>query len=226
MKLLLVEDEISLSRILAKGLRKLGYAVDVAEDGEAALACWQQNVYDLIVLDLNLPKINGFEVLRRIRTQDAAVRVLILSARSEIDDRVTGLDTGANDYLTKPFDFRELEARIRGLLRRRFTQENVCLRLGCLQIDTALKQALWKKQPLALTKKEYGILEYLMLTGKTVSAEELIEHVWDSQADLFSNTLKFHISQLRKKLEETTADEIAIVTLRGQGYRLTLKEKS
>lgn len=226
MKLLVVEDEIALSRVLAKGLQKLGYAVDCACDGEEALALYEVNEYDLMILDLNLPKVDGFEVLRRIREKDESFRVLILSARGSVEDRVAGLDIGASDYLTKPFDLRELEARVRGLLRRTFTQKSTVLRCGELRLDTALKAVSWEDSSISLTKKEYGILEYLLHTGRTVSAEELMEHVWNSDADLFSNTLKFHISTLRKKLEESTGGAVEILTLRGQGYRIALKEET
>ena len=225
MKLLVVEDDQALSRLLAKGLDKLGYAVDRAFDGEEALNLFEINAYDLMILDLNLPRLDGLEVLRRVREADRDFRVLILSARSSVEDRVAGLDLGASDYLTKPFDLRELEARIRGLLRREFTQRDVALSLGGLRVDTAQRTASWADKPIPLTKKEYGILEYLIHDGGTVSAETLMEHVWDSEADLFSNTLKFHISSLRKKLEAAAGGAVEIVTLRGQGYRLASREE-
>lgn len=226
MKLLVVEDDQALSRLLVKGLGKLGYAVDCAFDGEEALSLFEVNEYDLLILDLNLPKLDGLEVLRRVRKADRDFRVLILSARSSVEERVAGLDLGASDYLSKPFDLRELEARIRGLLRREFTQRDVTLSLGGLRADTAQRVAFWADKPIPLTKKEYGILEYLLHDGGTVSAETLIEHVWDSETDLFSNTLKFHISSLRKKLEAATGGGVEIVTLRGQGYRLALGEEN
>lgn len=223
MKLLLVEDEKTLSKVLGKGLEKSGYAVDYAYDGETALALFEINNYDLMILDLNLPKLDGLEVLNRIRKQDQTFRILILSARGNVEDRVEGFNQGANDYLTKPFDFRELEARVRSLLHREFIQKAAVLFCGGLQVDTSKKAVYWKKSPLPLTKKEYGILEYLLLTERTVSAEELVEHVWDSETDLFSNTLKFHISSLRKKLAEASENSVEIITLRGQGYRISSK---
>lgn len=225
MKLLVVEDEKGMSRALAKGLTKRGYAVDCAFNGEDAIHLYGLNEYDLMVLDINLPKINGLEVLRRIREKDPYFRVLILSARSSIEDRVAGLDQGASDYLTKPFDFRELEARIRGLLRREFLQKDAELYCGGLKLDTVGKTVSFRGRPLSLTKKEYGILEYLLTQNRMVSAEELIEHVWNSDADLFSNTFKFHISSLRKKLAEAAGESVAIITLRNQGYRITAKEE-
>lgn len=221
MKLLLIEDEELLSSAIAKGLRKHGYAVDCAYDGEEALEMYSFNEYDLLILDLNLPKIDGLEVLRRIRKNDEAIRVLILSARSSVSDKITGLDGGSNDYLTKPFDFAELEARIRALLRQRVHLRDVILTQGSLQVDTAARQAFWDKTELGLTKKEYMILEYLMYySDRIISPEELIEHVWDSETDMFSNSFRYHISSLRKKLAAASGSDGLIITLRGQGYRM------
>lgn len=226
MKLLLVEDEELLSAAMAKGLRKRGYAVDCAFDGEEALELYGVNEYDLMILDLNLPKLDGMEVLRRIREQDGVLRVLILSARSTVPDKIAGLDGGSNDYLTKPFDFAELEARIRALLRQEVRMKDVCLSCGALQVDTAAKRVSWKEEPVELTKKEYSILEYLMAhQDRVVSPEELIEHVWDSEADPFSNSFRFHISSLRKKLSSVCGTDDLIVTLRGQGYRMAREEE-
>lgn len=221
MKILVVEDEALLAKVIAKGLRKSGYAVDCAADGEAALDMYGQNDYDLILLDLNLPKIDGIQVLRRIRQKDKNMRILILSARTAVEDKIEGLDSGCNDYLTKPFDFGELDARIRSLLRRRFIQEDTNLFCGELRMDVSGRQAFAGEQPLPLTKKEYGILEYLLIhKGKVVSAEELIEHVWDSEADLFSNAFKFQIHSLKKKLEGAGLSGQYIINLRGQGYKI------
>lgn len=226
MKLLIVEDEKTLAKVLAKGLKKSGYVVDCAYDGEEALELYELNEYDLMILDLNLPKIDGLEVLKIIREKDLYFRIIILSARDTVDERVEGLDMGANDYLAKPFDFKELEARIRGLLLREFRQRDSRFYCGNLEADTIFKTISWMGMTIPLTKKEYGILEYLIFTGRTVSAEELMEHVWDSEADLFSNTLKFHISSLRKKLDVATNGQIEIVTLRGIGYRISSKEEA
>lgn len=177
-------------------------------------------------MDLNLPKLDGMEVLRRIREEDKTMRVLILSARSSVPDKVAGLDGGCNDYLTKPFDFAELEARIRALLRQKTEAQSASLRLSDLQVDTASKQAFWGKTPLGLTKKEYSILEYLMMhPDRTISPGELIEHVWDNEADPFSNSFRFHISSLRKKLSSVSDNDGLIITLRGQGYRMAKEEE-
>lgn len=214
MRLLLVEDERKLSQVLAKGLKKLSYTVDRAFDGEEALELFSVYGYDLMVLDLNLPKIDGWEVLRQIRQQDRQVKVLILSAKNQVEDKIAGLDLGANDYLEKPFDFLELAARIRNLLRWEFVQRESQWEDGRLKID--FKTVLVDGEEIALTHKEYGILEYLVQNRtRFVSAEELLEHVWDREADLFSNTLKYHIHSLKKKLglPEVIQNE------RGKGYR-------
>lgn len=216
MKLLLVEDERDLGSLLQRGLERLGYAVDWVQDGEAALYQHEVNDYDLMILDLNLPKLDGMEVLRRIRMQDAAARILILSARSRIDERVLGLDEGANDYLIKPFDFSELDARIRSLCRTQIQLAPTTLTLADLSLDTAARQVCVNGAPLALTAKEYALLEYLMLhRGSYASAEMLLEHVWDSEADPFSSTVKYHISSLKKKLGGDY-----IENQRGVGYKM------
>lgn len=225
MKLLLVEDEEMLSKTVARGLEMLGYAVDRAFDGEEALYLYEVNEYDLMILDLNLPKLDGMEVLRRIRRQDQNFRILILSARDSLDDKITGLDEGSNDYLTKPFEFRELEARIRSLLRRRFTTGDSVLTCGSLKMDTMARQVWCREQKTELTRKEYALLEYLMVhKDRMVSAEEMIEHAWDSGADPFSNSFRFHIHSLRKKLDAAGAQGY-IHTQRGQGYRLQCPEE-
>lgn len=220
MRLLLVEDEEMLSSIIAKGLRRSGYAVDTAVDGEEALYLYDVNEYDLIILDLNLPKIDGLEVLRKIREADDHTKILILSARAKVDDRISGLDKGANDYLIKPFDFGELEARIRNLLRREFTQMPSVLKTNGLAVDTKRKKVEFGGRPLNLTRKEYAILEYIVMhKNEVVSAERLVEHIWDNDFDPFSNVLRYHISSLKKKLAEVSEAEI-IQTIRGQGYMI------
>lgn len=218
MRLLLVEDEKILSDHIAKGLRNSGYAVDAAYDGEAALFEYETNEYDLIILDLNLPLRDGLSILQEIRQKDSNMKILVLSARTKVDDRILGLDEGANDYLTKPFDFGELEARIRSLLRRDFMQMPKILTIGPLSLDTSGKKVLLAETPVNLTRKEYGILEYLMLNkNKVISAEDITEHVWDHDFDPFSNTFRYHIHSLKKKLNEAAALEI-IKTVHGQGY--------
>lgn len=220
MRILLVEDEKMLSGYIAKGLTNSGYAVDVVYDGEDALYEYSINDYDLIVLDLNLPKKDGIEVLQEIRKKDMEIKIIILSARSKVDDRILGLDEGANDYLIKPFDFGELEARIRNLLRREFSQAPVILSIDGLELDTGSKKATYHSTEIPLTRKEYGILEYLMLhINQVISAEEITEHVWNNEFDPFSNTFRYHIHSLKKKLNVSTQKEW-IKTIRGQGYMM------
>lgn len=218
MRVLLVEDEKKLSNSIAKGLSNVGYAVDAAYDGEEALYEYEVNEYDLIILDLNLPKKDGLDVLRAIREKDNEIKVLILSARTKVDDRIVGLDEGANDYLIKPFDFGELKARIRNLLRREFVQKPQNLTLNGLTVDTKAKRVLYHTQEIMLTRKEYGILEYLMLhENQIISAETLTEHVWNNEFDPFSNTFRYHIHSLKKKLSTASGREF-IKTVWGQGY--------
>ena len=201
MHLLIVEDERALCDTVARSLRRSAYSVDCCYDGEKALELLETERYDLVLLDLNLPKKDGMTVLRTLRQTDRETRVLILSARSEVEDKVQGLDAGANDYLAKPFHLAELEARIRSLTLRQFTQQDVILSCGGLAFDTRSRTATVNGQSLTLTRKETGILEYLMVhQGRPVSQEELMDHVWDNSVDNFSNSIRVHISALRKKL--------------------------
>ena len=201
MRILVVEDERALCETIVRSLRRLAYSVDPCYDGDTAIDLLGSERYDLVLLDLNLPGADGMTVLRTLRQTDRETRVLILSARSEVADKVEGLDAGANDYLAKPFHLEELEARIRSLTLRRFTQNDVVLHCGPLSFDARSRTATAAGQPLALTRKETGILEYLLLhRGRPVSQEELLEHVWDNSVDSFSNSIRVHISALRKKL--------------------------
>ena len=201
MRILVVEDERALCETIVRRLRRLAYSVDPCYDGDTAIDLLGSERYDLVLLDLNLPGADGMTVLRTLRQTDRETRVLILSARSEVADKVEGLDAGANDYLAKPFHLEELEARIRSLTLRQFTQNDVVLHCGPLSFDARSRTATAAGQPLALTRKETGILEYLLLhRGRPVSQEELLEHVWDNSVDNFSNSIRVHISALRKKL--------------------------
>ena len=201
MRILVVEDERALCETIVRSLRRLAYSVDPCYDGDTAIDLLGSERYDLVLLDLNLPGAAGMTVLRTLRQTDRETRVLILSARSEVADKVEGLDAGANDYLAKPFHLEELEARIRSLTLRQFTQNDVVLHCGPLSFDARSRTATAAGQPLALTRKETGILEYLLLhRGRPVSQEELLEHVWDNSVDNFSNSIRVHISALRKKL--------------------------
>jgi len=214
MKLLIIEDETVLRNALAKGFKKLEYTIDTAEDGEKALDYYFSNQYNLVILDLNLPKIDGLEVLTEIRKENKNIPVLILSARSEASDKIAGLDMGANDYLAKPFHFGELEARVRALLRRNFNTSPTVIICNDVKLDTSLKNVLYNDVEILFTKKEYGIFEYLMLNkGRIISGEELIEAVWESDADIFTNAFKVHINAMRKKLPNGF-----IKNTKGQGY--------
>ena len=200
MRLLIVEDEKNLCDTIAKNLYGAGYEVDTSYDGDDALDCILSEDYDLIVLDLNLPGTDGMDILKELRKKNEETKVIILSAKSQIADKVAGLDAGANDYLEKPFHLQELEARIRSLTRRKFVQKDVCLHCGEIKFDTKKREAYAKDKPVSLTRKENGILEYLLLNqGRPISQEELIEHVWDASVDSFSGSIRVHMSSLRKK---------------------------
>ena len=218
MHILVVEDERALCETIVRSLRRLAYSVDYCYNGDKALELIDVERYDLILLDLNLPGTDGMTVLRTLRKTDHETRVLILSARGEVSDKVEGLDSGANDYLAKPFHLAELEARIRSLTLRQFTQRDVVLTCGELAFDTKARTASASGQTLTLTRKETGILEYLMLhKGRPVSQEELLDHVWDSSVDNFSNSIRVHISSLRKKLRAALGYD-PIRNRIGEGY--------
>ena len=223
MRILVVEDEPDLARAIAAGLRREGYAIDIAADGQSALDRLAVNSYDLITLDLNLPDIDGREVCRLIRTDarfDGTTRVLMLTARDGIDDRVAGLDDGADDYLVKPFALRELSARIRTLLRRETSGDDAVLTVGSLQLDTAKHVVTWGDEAIELTTKEFALMRYFMTyPGEVLSQERLLEHVWDEMVDPFTNTARVTVGTLRRKLAAVT-DEQLIETVIGSGYRL------
>lgn len=220
MRILVVEDETDLREAITEGLRMDGYAVDACGDGNKAYELLYVENYDLAILDLNLPGMDGLEVLEKIRRKNQELKVLVLSARSNVADKVKGLDLGANDYLAKPFDFEELEARIRSLLRRKFVQENSLLQCGKIQIDLSARKANILEKKLRLTNKEFSLLEYFMLNqNRVISQEELIDHVWDAEADAFSGAVRVHIAGLRKKLKTELGFD-PIVTKIGVGYIL------
>src|SRR5580765_1494551 len=203
MRVLLVEDEPSAARMLAKGLREHGYAVDLAADGEQALYDQSVNEYDLIILDVMLPRKDGFEVCRAIRGEGSGVPILMLTARDAVDDRIGGLDCGADDYLTKPFDFGELLARLRALLRRPDALLPESIRISDLEINFHARRVKRANQEIQLTSKEYTLLEYLARNvDRVLSRGEIAEHVWDQTFDLFSNSIEVHIQRLRRKVDE------------------------
>ena len=220
MRLLVIEDERALCETIVRSLRRLAYSVDYCYDGNRAIELLGEERYDLVLLDLNLPGTDGMTVLKTLRQTDRETRVLILSARSEVASKVEGLDAGANDYLVKPFHLEELEARIRSLTLRQFTQNDVVLTCGEVTFDTKARTAAAAGRELALTRKETGILEYLMLhRARPVSQEELIDHVWDNSVDNFSNSIRVHISALRKKLR-TALGYDPIRNRIGEGYQI------
>lgn len=221
MHILIIEDEEHLCRSIAEGLCMDGYETDTCFDGEEGLELYLTEKYDLVLLDLNLPGVNGLDILRQFRASDTTTPVLILSARGQIQDKVEGLDLGANDYLTKPFHFEELEARIRSLTRRKFLQEDVCLKCGRITFDTRTRKTNVDDTPLSLTRKESALLEYFLVhRNRIISPEEMMEHIWDGSVNSFSNSIRVHISSLRKKLHATLGYD-PIQNKIGQGYIMT-----
>ncbi|MFY0409814.1 response regulator transcription factor [Solicola sp. PLA-1-18] len=221
MRVLVVDDEQDLLHPLTFGLSEAGYAVDGATTGREALDKAEVVPYDVVVLDLGLPDMDGLEVCHRLRHDlGSDARVLVLTARAGVLDRVRGLDAGADDYLLKPFAFPELVARIRALLRREITQPDAVLTSGALRLDVARHEVWWHDQLLALTRKEFGVLEYLMSrVGVVVPAEELLKHVWDEHTDPFTQTVRVTVGTLRRKL--AAGDRPApLETVVGRGYRL------
>ena len=209
-----------MAQVVAKGLREHSYAVDIAGDGNAALYQTSINDYDLILLDVLLPGPDGFEVCRELRARGDATPVLMLTARAKVDDRITGLDAGADDYLTKPFAFRELVARVRALLRREPQLHHDLLQFEDLQLDAASHRVSRAAREIELTAKEYALLEYLARrAGQLVSRAEIAAHVWDESFDPFSNTIEVYVNRLRKKIDEQHPVKL-IHTRRGEGYIL------
>jgi DNA-binding response OmpR family regulator len=209
-----------MAQVVAKGLREHSYAVDIAADGNAALYQTSINDYDLILLDVLLPGADGFEVCRELRARGDSTPVLMLTARATIDDRITGLDAGADDYLTKPFAFRELVARVRALLRREPQLHHDLVQLDDLLLDGASHRVSRAGREIELTAKEYALLEYLVRrAGQLVSRAQIAAHVWDESFDPFSNTIEVYVNRLRKKIDEQHPVKL-IHTRRGEGYIL------
>ena len=220
MRILIAEDDPRLGPNLKKGLEKHHYAVDLVTDGEDGVLMGSTVPYDLIILDVMLPRLNGFEVCRQLRNRKRTMPILLLTALGEVDHRVTGLDTGADDYLTKPFAFRELEARIRALLRRESAIKTVELHFMDIMLDTATHEARRGKRIIPLNSKEYALLEFLMRHPHQVLSRAMIaEHVWDCDAEHLSNVIDVYIRYLRRKLCEEQEPDV-IHTVRGSGYQL------
>ena len=221
MRVLLVEDEPRVAGFIAKGLREQTYAVDVARDGPEALYSAGVNDYDLVILDVMLPVKDGYAVCRELRGSGLRTPILMLTARDAVDDRVKGLDCGADDYLTKPFDFKELLARLRALVRRTAEIRPEVIRVLDLTLNTANHTAGRAGKPISLTAKEYALLEFLLMNqNRVVNREQIAEHVWDENFDPFSNIIDVYIRRLRAKIDDAFERPL-IHTRRGAGYILT-----
>jgi two-component system, OmpR family, copper resistance phosphate regulon response regulator CusR len=226
MRILVVEDEPKVARFLERGLRQQAHAVDLAFDGEDGLRLAHENDYDVVVLDVMLPGRDGFSVLAQLRAAQKAVRVLMLTARDEVGDRVRGLDLGADDYLVKPFDFDEFLARIRALIRRAASEGQTTLRCADLELDTRTRQVRRGGRPVQLTAKPFAILDLLLRRqGQVVSRTEISEHVWDQRFDPLGNVIDVTVHQLRDKVDK--GFELRLIhTVRGVGYVLRAGEQA
>ncbi len=220
MRILLIEDESKVAQFVERGLTAERYAVDIARDGATGLQLATTYHYDLVILDLMLPQMPGQEVLRHIRTTDTQVPVLVLTARDEIMDKVATFESGADDYLTKPFAFAELLVRTKALLRRGPVNRASCIRVGDLQLDRLTQQVKRGNKRIELTSKEYALLEYLMVNaGRVLSRNMIIEHVWDQSFDGFTNVVDVYVRHLRSKVDDEFSDKL-IKTVRGVGYMI------
>jgi heavy metal response regulator len=218
MRLLLVEDDKKIASFIKKGLEEEGYAVDWAAEGETGFFMGQDEVYDLLILDVNLPHKDGLSILKNLRSRGIGTPVLLLTVRATIEDRVIGLDTGADDYLPKPFAFQELLARVRALLRRRTETEPPVLKVADLSLDPAKRKVFRGGQPIDLTSKEFSLLEYLMRNKERVVTRTMIsEHVWDHNFDTSTNVIDVYVNYLRKKIDLGCQSRL-IHTVRGVGY--------
>ncbi len=218
MRILIVEDEKKVAAFIKKGLEEETYAVDVAYDGEDGLHMGVENQYDLIILDLMLPVIDGLEVLSRLREKKVDTPILLLTAKDSVEDKVTGLNTGADDYLTKPFAFSELLARLRVLLRRGKAETKTVLQIKGLSLDLVSHKVKRNDEEIELTGKEYSLLEYFMRNqGKVLTRTMIAEHVWDYNFDTFTNVIDVYVNHLRKKIDKGYPEKL-LHTLRGVGY--------
>ena len=225
MRILVVEDELELLKTLGKGLELDGYTVDLSPDGEDAMERIALYSYDLVLLDLNLPGVSGLEVLQNAMEYNSNLKVMILTSRGDVETKVQGLDLGAIDYMVKPFDFVELEARIRSILRRSFRIESKVLEVGDLSFDTVRRTLIAGGREVVLTRKETLMIEYLMRNSdRIVSAEELFEHAWDTELEFQSNSLRVHLTTLRKKIK----DELGYNPIQnriGEGYFISSERR-
>ena len=220
MRILVVEDEKKVASFIKKGLEEENYAVDIAYDGEEGLVLAEINEYDLVLLDIMLPKLDGMEVLRRIRGNGSGVPILMLTAKDAVEDIVSGLDSGSDDYLTKPFSFAELLARVRALLRRKTKEKTDFLTIGDLILSTSTHRVKRGGREIELTAKEYALLEYFMRNPNRILTRTLItEHVWDYHFDPSTNVVDVYVNYLRKKIDQGFEKKL-IHTIRGSGYMI------
>ncbi len=220
MRILLVEDDARVASFIRRGLREEHYTVDLARDGEEALFLAQTDEYDLLILDILLPKRSGLDVLRALRAERLGTPVLLLTAKDELQDKVAGLDAGADDYLTKPFGFEELLARVRALLRRRGSLIPTVLRAADLELDVLRHRATRGGRELTFTNREYALLEFLLRhAGQVVTRTQLAEHVWEHDFDTYSNVVDVHIARLRRKIDDGHTLKL-LHTVHGRGYQL------
>ncbi len=225
MRVLLIEDYEPLQKSVAKGLREAGLAVDVASDGEEGLWYATSNEYDVIILDLMLPGMDGLALLGKVRAAGKQTHVLVLSAKGDVDDRVRGLELGADDYLAKPFAFEELLARVQALVRRGYGRKNPVMSVGDVRIDTAAQRVWRAHDEISLTAREYALLEYLIArAGEVVSRTDIWEHVYDWVSTASSNVVDVYIARLRKKLDRPGEPSL-IHTIRGRGYLVGTKPR-
>ncbi|MFA6982070.1 MAG: response regulator transcription factor [Patescibacteria group bacterium] len=227
MRILIVEDEHKIAQALKKGLEQETFSVDLAYTGTEGYDMASTEEYDVIVLDVMLPKMNGFEICKKLREDENHTPIMMLTARSELDDKLAGLNTGADDYLTKPFAFEELLARLRALMRRPKKALETTLRCGDLSLNTQTFLVSRQEKEISLSKTEYALLEYLMRNlGKTLSKEQIIAHVWDYDSDILPNTVERYMGYLRTKLEEPFKKAPKLIhTIRGFGYILKCKKE-
>lgn len=225
MRIMVVEDERKVASFIARALRENAYAVDVVDSSEKALVMAENTVYDVILLDIRLPGMSGIEACRTLRRRGVETPILMLTARSLVEQRVEGLDAGADDYLVKPFALAELYARVRALIRRGFSQEDASLRYADLELDRHRRRVRRGQLEIALTSKEYAVLEFLILRAPhPVTRSEIVEHVWDCHFDSETNLVEVYINRLRQKIDQDHPAKL-IHTLRGVGYLLELREE-
>jgi two-component system copper resistance phosphate regulon response regulator CusR len=221
MRILLVEDEAKVSRAVAVGLKAEHYAVDCARDGREGLELAVVNPYDLLIVDLMLPELNGTELIRRVREKNPDVPILVLTARDALADKVTNFESGADDYMTKPFAFAELLVRVKALLRRSTVNRSNIVQIADLTVDRVTHQVQRARTTIKLTSKEYGLLEYLAINaGRVLSRTMIMEHVWDESFESLTNIVDVYVRQLRVKIDEPFQQKL-IHTIRGSGYTLT-----